>query len=677
MRNIPTKSTGDTLTADEFNDIPTEMENVITDTGIALTSADLSQTSKAISNYVAGGSFYADSGTSTDYVLSTIGNKREPTALFNGLTVSFVATNINTTSTPTVTVGSLDSKNIVVNTGTPIEVGDITTEIVTTLVFDSVNDEFTYPGVFASRAKEYPTTASMEADLGLQIGQRVVLKGYDAVGDGGGKAGTVVGAATGTADGGAFHDLDNGNQFQLDFSGQIKAAWYGVLPGTTDRAARFQLLVDFCTLAGAEIILPEGATPIDSKITVGSDGVTISGGSRKECIIEADGNYTVFEHTGHLRCRDFTVKQTSGSFEGIGFGTAQSDASSAQAFHCSFDRVLVQGFAFSWWYRASLWMTWAYCHSLSTVGIRLARNADPFDEGIPDAPAGWNTFSPSIGWFHNVGTVTNVLFEDEECGLWGCPMSYTLTSCTTQGQNGDKANNVLLPVTEERTGVWLHSGTTGTKDAWSNQITSHYSEATTRPFYIQDQQFCQIYTVFSQGNTMGSPFPTPIQVNNSRVNLEGWAGQDWWVNIYILTNGAELNGKPQGAFTGSPSVDATSGAFENREQEHFSHEFSFTLAGAQTATIPVTLENESHYELHVGGLHDGTTLKNASYDIFRQTSDALTALDLRSGAESTFTTSVSSAQIEILGTTGLNLALSVTLREVTRSITQDIALTPV
>lgn len=224
MRNIATKVTGSSLTADEFNDIPTELENAITDTGIALTGSDLFQLSKSISNYVAGGSFYTDSGTSTQYTLNLIGSKQSPTEYFDGLSVSFVAGANNTTATPTINVAGLGVKNIVVSTGVPLELDDISTSGVTTLYYDGT--EFTYPGVFAARGTQvYENEAALVADTGLSAGRLVSTKGKLTEDDGGG-ADYIVQTSSGTDH--RFVNLDNGlqareiNPRQVDLSKQNK-----------------------------------------------------------------------------------------------------------------------------------------------------------------------------------------------------------------------------------------------------------------------------------------------------------------------------------------------------------------------------------------------------------------------------------------------------------------------
>lgn len=96
MQEIPNKSTGDQLTASEFNNLPDELENLIQDTGIGLSGADRHQSSKSVANYVASGDFYVDSGIADAYILSVIAPKKAPTELVNGYRARFTVVNSNT-----------------------------------------------------------------------------------------------------------------------------------------------------------------------------------------------------------------------------------------------------------------------------------------------------------------------------------------------------------------------------------------------------------------------------------------------------------------------------------------------------------------------------------------------------------------------------------------------------
>jgi len=111
MQDLNDKITGNTLTAAEWNEVPSEIQNVIEALGITLSGADLNQLGKAIAGYVANGSFYIDSGAADAYVLATIGTKQAPPEYTDGMAVEFIAGNTNTAAS-TVNVAGLGAKSI-------------------------------------------------------------------------------------------------------------------------------------------------------------------------------------------------------------------------------------------------------------------------------------------------------------------------------------------------------------------------------------------------------------------------------------------------------------------------------------------------------------------------------------------------------------------------------------
>lgn len=112
MQDIATKVDGtSTLSAAEFNQIPSEMENLITTSGQTLSSGDLNQVAKAAANYAAIGAFYTDSGIADAYVLTNVGSFKAPSAYTNGMVVRFKPGNVNTGAS-TVNVASLGVKSI-------------------------------------------------------------------------------------------------------------------------------------------------------------------------------------------------------------------------------------------------------------------------------------------------------------------------------------------------------------------------------------------------------------------------------------------------------------------------------------------------------------------------------------------------------------------------------------
>lgn len=80
----------------------------------------------------------------------------------------------------------------------------------------------------------------------IAIGQRVVISGYNALGDMPEKICQVVAGGTGTDDGGEYHDMDNGNQLKLVIpkGSMVLANWWGVLEGNSNNATQMQAAHD-------------------------------------------------------------------------------------------------------------------------------------------------------------------------------------------------------------------------------------------------------------------------------------------------------------------------------------------------------------------------------------------------------------------------------------------------
>jgi len=137
MEDLNDKITGGTLSAAEWNQVPSEIQNVIEGLGITLSSGDVNQLGKAIAGYVANGNFYTDSGAANAYVLTKIGSKQTLTGYTDGATFEFIADNPNTGAS-TVNVAGLGVKNIKLSDGTNPAAGQIDGR--TTLKFDAGND---------------------------------------------------------------------------------------------------------------------------------------------------------------------------------------------------------------------------------------------------------------------------------------------------------------------------------------------------------------------------------------------------------------------------------------------------------------------------------------------------------------------------------------------------------
>lgn len=123
MQDLNDKVTGGSLTATEWNEVPSELQNVIEALGQTLSSGDLNQLGKAIASYVAEGQVYTDSGAANAYALGAISGKQGAVRYAVGTTVVFSPANTNTGAS-TVNVNGLGVKAIE-RFGSAIRAGDI------------------------------------------------------------------------------------------------------------------------------------------------------------------------------------------------------------------------------------------------------------------------------------------------------------------------------------------------------------------------------------------------------------------------------------------------------------------------------------------------------------------------------------------------------------------------
>lgn len=145
MKDLNDKITGDTLPAIEWNEVPSELQNVIEKTGQTLSTLDLDQMGKAIAVYASGGDFYTDSGIADAYVLSAVGSKQTPPAYFNGMKVRFLPANTNT-GPATVNAGTLGVKSLVRTDGAVLVAGDMQAGVPYSFQYDTVSGKFLFNG---------------------------------------------------------------------------------------------------------------------------------------------------------------------------------------------------------------------------------------------------------------------------------------------------------------------------------------------------------------------------------------------------------------------------------------------------------------------------------------------------------------------------------------------------
>ena len=138
--NIVSKQTGAQLEAEEFNQIPDELENLIGSAGIVPSEVNLTQVSEAVAQVVADGRFFSTTGTADAIILSNIQPRKAVKKLTNGLNGMFKAIYDNTAEV-TLNLCGLGSKNVYKDSASLIA-GDIKEGVYYNFIYDELNDRF-------------------------------------------------------------------------------------------------------------------------------------------------------------------------------------------------------------------------------------------------------------------------------------------------------------------------------------------------------------------------------------------------------------------------------------------------------------------------------------------------------------------------------------------------------
>lgn len=127
MEDLNDFETGDGLPADKWNQVPSEVQNVITTSGQSLDGDDTEQLGKAVAEYVARASHYVGAGTADAQTLTPHDSLLAPSAYAIGMRVAWQPSLANATTAPTIAVAGLDAKTVVTADGSAIQIGDLET----------------------------------------------------------------------------------------------------------------------------------------------------------------------------------------------------------------------------------------------------------------------------------------------------------------------------------------------------------------------------------------------------------------------------------------------------------------------------------------------------------------------------------------------------------------------
>jgi hypothetical protein len=146
VQELSDKILGGNLTADEWNEVAKELENLITDTGNSLSDLDLDQIGKAIAGMVAASDYYTAGGTANALTATKIGAKQAPRtgaldAVHDGLRVRLRPGAVNT-GAATLAFNGEAAKDIKRENGNALSAGDLDTTRDAVMRWDNASGDF-------------------------------------------------------------------------------------------------------------------------------------------------------------------------------------------------------------------------------------------------------------------------------------------------------------------------------------------------------------------------------------------------------------------------------------------------------------------------------------------------------------------------------------------------------
>jgi len=144
MQDLNGKVTTNPLTASEWNEPMSEIQNVIQSITPALDGGNLEQLVKAIASIAAGGHYFIDTGATTQlFTLNPTSPQIGPSKLVDKMKVQFLAHASNTAAEPVASLPSIDvgftSGQIKFSDGTSLVAGDIQANELITLEYNTAN----------------------------------------------------------------------------------------------------------------------------------------------------------------------------------------------------------------------------------------------------------------------------------------------------------------------------------------------------------------------------------------------------------------------------------------------------------------------------------------------------------------------------------------------------------
>jgi len=428
--------------------------------------------------------------------------------------------------------------------------------------------------------------------------------------------------------------------------------------GVTDDTAAIQAAITYLdTLGGGTIHVPRGEYIISSTLdfrtaSPANTGWRLIGENREDCIFSTSQDIVLINHAEEFHIENMTLQQTGTTKTGIGLATPTTK----QSAYGMVSNVWFKNFAFGIWWRYSIWNSIRDVATKSCgVGIRLSRNEYKDQANANNgAPGGWNL---APGFFQNVNTLDNVLFDGGEVGLWASPTCLVMNNVTSQGQNEDGSANTVAPVGVAGTGFWLQNNGNDTSKfgVIGNVGNGIYTEYTRQPIVCEYVDLI-INGGYFQGGTNPAPYPQVVKATGSTVELNNCSGSDWF-QYRVVSDASNIVGFTGGAVTvGAQSLLNDGLNYINGSTPGLAEIKTYSVTGASTTIIGTFKGSNETVKVDVSAIYDGYLPRSASFMV-NKTSGGLLRVISATGNSSDITCTLSGSNIQI-NTTG-TLAYSI------------------
>lgn len=155
MQDLSGKITGDQLPAVEWNQLPQEIQNIITQSGQTLTAASLTQLRLALARFYSAPGHWGGAGVANAYTAAPLFSQQAPDSIQGGYKISFRPVAANTSTTPTLNAAGQGSRVIVMEDGSALAPGDLSPDTDAHVRFDSVGNRWLLS--FSSLSKQFTT----------------------------------------------------------------------------------------------------------------------------------------------------------------------------------------------------------------------------------------------------------------------------------------------------------------------------------------------------------------------------------------------------------------------------------------------------------------------------------------------------------------------------------------